>query len=113
MPHQLLLLYAKGYNKNMVRLSVDQQQLAAILQKHGVTEVAVFGSFSRGDVGPESDLDLLVNYRPGTTLFDIANLQGELQRLLGRKVDLVSRKYLSPRLAKRIQKDVRPIAAVL
>ena len=95
------------------RLSISSEQLTAILKNYGVTDVSVFGSFGRGDAGPKSDLDLLVTYKPGTTLFDAANLQDELEQILGRRVDLVSRKYLSKRLASRIKDDVRPISSIL
>jgi predicted nucleotidyltransferase len=99
---------------NTAQLAINSQQLSIILKRHGVLEAAVFGSFARGnDIRPQSDLDLLVTYKPGTTLFDVATLQDELQQALGRKVDLISQKHLSKRLAKRIKKDVRPLSLVL
>jgi len=94
-------------------LSVDEQQLDNILVRYGVTDVSVFGSFSRGDAGPDSDIDLLVTYKPETSLFDVLALQDELEHVLGRKVDLISRKYLSTRLAKRIKNEIRPLDSIL
>lgn len=91
-------------------VSIDENKIANILRRHGVTQAAIFGSFSRKDANQASDLDLLVTYKPGTTLFDAINLQEELEQALGKKVDLVSQKYLSPRLAKRIKHDLRPLA---
>jgi uncharacterized protein len=93
-------------------LMTDPAEISAILKRYGVQEAAVFGSFSTGDATASSDLDLLVTYAPGTTLFDICQLQNELETLLGRKVDLVSRKSLSNRLAKRItsQTQLLPLA---
>lgn len=103
------------YNTTMstTTLSVDMQLLEALLSQYGVTDVSVFGSFSRGDAGPDSDLDLLVTYRSGTSLFDVLALQDGLEQLFGRKVDLISRKYLSSRLAKRIKDEVRPLSSIL
>ncbi len=99
---------------NSDQTSTSSQKISAILKRHGVLEASVFGSFARGsDVRPESDIDLLVTYKQGTTLFDVANLQDELEQVLGRKVDLISQKYMSKRLAKRIKKDVRPLSSVL
>lgn len=96
------------------RILIDGRQLETILKRHGVSETYVFGSFARGtDIRPESDIDLLVTYKPGTTLFDVADLQDELERVLGRKVDLISNKHLSKRLARRIKQDARPLSAVL
>jgi len=56
--------------------------------------LAVFGSVLRDDFGPESDVDFLVTYAPDAewSLFDVAGAEYELEDLLGRKVDLVSRK---------------------
>jgi len=99
---------------NLGQPSTNSQKINTILKRYGVLEASVFGSFARGsDVRPESDIDLLVTYKQGTTLFDVANLQNELEQVLGRKVDLISRKYMSERLAKRIKKDVRPLSSVL
>jgi predicted nucleotidyltransferase len=93
--------------------ALDKQQLEAILKAHGVTKVSVFGSFARGEVTADSDLDLLVTYKPGTTLFDVIDLQDELEKALGRNVDLVSEKYIRPRLAKRIKQDLKPLSALV
>jgi len=111
----LHLLHLMRYTIDMstVKLPVNEQRLDAILQKYGVMQASVFGSFARGEAGPESDLDLLVTYKPGTTLFDAMSLQDELEKALGRRVDIVSQKYLSERLSKRISKDIRPLSSVI
>lgn len=97
-----------------VKLPANDQQIEAILKRHGVLSASVFGSFARGtDVKPDSDIDLLVDYKQGTTLLDVAQLQNELEQALGRKVDLISQRHLSKRLAERVQKDVRPLSSVL
>ena len=91
------------------QLPIDERRLATILKKNGVLHASIFGSFGRGDANEKSDVDLLVAYRPGTTLFDIIQLQNELEDTVARKVDLVSEKSLSKRLAKRIKHDLRPL----
>ncbi|MGN6872041.1 MAG: nucleotidyltransferase family protein [Solirubrobacteraceae bacterium] len=58
----------------------DIDRLAA---RHGAGTVSVFGSVARGDAGPDSDLDLLVEMEDGRSLFDQAALQGDLEDLLG------------------------------
>lgn len=94
--------------------TASSRKIDTILKRHGVVEAFVFGSYARGtDLRPESDIDLLVTYKPGTTLFDVADLQKELEQALGRKVDLISKKRISNRLSKRIEKDIRPLASVL
>jgi predicted nucleotidyltransferase len=96
---------------NTTDLTITEQQLSALLSRYGVTNAAVFGSFARGDATPDSDLDLLVTYRSGTTLFDVFSLQDELEQTLGRKVDLISDRRISKRLERRIQRDLKPLTS--
>jgi len=81
------------------------KRIVPILCDGGVIEASVFGSFSRGEVQPDSDLDLLVRYQQTVSLFDVGGLKCELEKLLGIKVDLISRDYLKPRIKKRILKE--------
>jgi predicted nucleotidyltransferase len=81
------------------------KQIVPILLREGVVQASVFGSFARGEATGDSDLDILVNYRDGVSLFDVGGLKIELEKILGRKVDLVSQKYLKPRLKNFILQD--------
>ena len=78
------------------------KRIVPILSDRGVIEASVFGSFTRGEVQPGSDLDLLVRYKETVSLFDVGGLKCELEKLLGIKVDLISRDYLKPRIKKRV-----------
>ena len=69
---------------------------AAVARHHG-TGVYVFGSVARGEAGPESDIDLLVDFAPESSLFDLMHLTDELEQLLGRSVDIVAAGGLKPR----------------
>jgi predicted nucleotidyltransferase len=57
---------------------------------------------ARGESGPDSDLDLLVEFEPGRSLLDHAALQTELEALLGRRVDVASERGLRPRSGERV-----------
>jgi uncharacterized protein len=70
--------------------------------QHGARNVRVFGSAARGDAGPASDVDLLVEMDPGRSLLDFVGLWQELEDLLGLKVDLVSDRGISPYLREQI-----------
>jgi predicted nucleotidyltransferase len=74
-------------------LDISQEELAAVCRRFQVRELALFGSMLREDHSPESDVDLLVSFQPAArvTLITLARLQRELEAVLGRKVDLVSK----------------------
>ncbi len=81
------------------QVSVPRDRLAAFCQEHGIKRLAVFGSALREDFGPESDIDLLVEFEPGRTpgLIRLAGMELELAGLFsGRKVDLRTPEDLSP-----------------
>jgi predicted nucleotidyltransferase len=71
--------------------------LRQIAERRGFTDLAVFGSAARGDDRPDSDVDLLVDPPPGADLFEMARLEGAMELVLGRAVDLVSYRGLDPR----------------
>ena len=61
-----------------------------------IAGIRVFGSVARGDDGPDSDIDLLVDLEADASLFDLAQFEMDLESLLGRSVDVVSRRALDP-----------------
>lgn len=71
-----------------------------------VTEIGVFGSFVRGEQRQESDVDLLVSFSEPVGFFAFLELEEYLENLLGRKVDLVTRKALKPGIGKNILNDL-------
>jgi predicted nucleotidyltransferase len=66
------------------------------LRSYGATSISLFGSVARGEAGPESDVDLLVEVDDRMTLFRLSRLKRHLQDLLGRPVDLVTPGALRP-----------------
>jgi predicted nucleotidyltransferase len=73
-----------------------------LAERHGARRVRVFGSVARGETGPASDVDLLVEMEPGRSLLDLVALWQDLEDLLGCRVDLVTEGGLSPYLRDRI-----------
>ncbi len=69
--------------------------------------VRLFGSFARGEAGPKSDIDLLVQFIRPVGLFELVGIQDEFSDALGRKVDLVTK--LSPYFEKYIIPDLIPL----
>jgi predicted nucleotidyltransferase len=82
----------------MASISVDKEQIAGFCRKHRIRRLALFGSVLRQDFPPDSDVDVLVEFEPGSVpgLFGIARMERELSALLGgRKVDLRTPEDLS------------------
>jgi predicted nucleotidyltransferase len=79
-----------------VRLPVDREKISTFCQRWHITELAFFGSILRDDFRPDSDVDVLVTFAPEADwgLFDHVAMEEELSALLGRKVDLVSRRAI-------------------
>lgn len=70
------------------------RQLLDLGARLGIRNIRVFGSFARGEASSESDLDLLVEYVPGRSGFAFVEFCEEAERLVGRKVDVVTEKSL-------------------
>jgi predicted nucleotidyltransferase len=71
---------------------IDRERLADLCERYGVARVEVFGSFAEGSAAPDSDVDLLVTFKPGSCVgLEFVSLQRELESLLGRSVDLLTR----------------------
>ena len=83
----------------MNKFTIDIDRLIPVCRKYGVRTVSVFGSAARGEAGPDSDLDLLVDFAR------------ELSAALGRKVDLLTEAALSPYLRSNILRERRQIYA--
>lgn len=86
-----------------------KRKILPTLIRQGVTKAALFGSVSRGDMKRNSDIDILVKLKKGKSLFDFVGLKLDLERKLGKKVDLVTYNSIKPRLRKSILKDEKVI----
>ncbi|NHT16572.1 nucleotidyltransferase family protein [Cellulomonas sp. IC4_254] len=84
-------------------LGRQRDAIVATAERHGMSNVRVFGSVARGEDGPESDVDLLVDLAPKVSLFDLGRAQAALERILERPVDLVPARMLKPRVAATVQ----------
>jgi len=71
-------------------LGPKRDQIREIAAKHGVTSIRVFGSVARGEAGPESDVDFLIEYGPHTSPWFPGGFVADLEDLLGRNVDVAT-----------------------
>jgi predicted nucleotidyltransferase len=90
-------------------LREHRDEILRLARRRGVSSIRIFGSVSRGDAGPASDLDFLVELEPGYTLVDLGGLQMDLKELLGHEVDLVEPAALHPLIRDRILAEAVPI----
>lgn len=92
---------------------VDETRLVELCQRYRVRELSLFGSAARGDMRPDSDLDLLVEFLPESQidLVEYAGLMIELSNLAGRRVDLVSKKGLKPLIRASVLDEARILYA--
>jgi uncharacterized protein len=90
---------ARGAGEVSLRALVEQHRndIKAAAARHHGKRVRLFGSVARGEERDESDIDLLVDFSPESSLFDLLHLNQELEQLLRRPVDVVSRGRLKAR----------------
>ncbi len=90
-------------------VSDNRKEILRICEAHGAKNVRIFGSFARGEAGPVSDVDLLVDVGSEHSSFFPGGLMLDLEDLLGRKVDIVEPEALHWYIRDRVLKDALPL----
>ena len=74
-------------------IAIPHDEIASFCERRGISELALFGSVLRADFSPESDIDVLVTFKPGVkpTIADLTQMENELKVIFGRNVDLGTR----------------------
>lgn len=78
-------------------LETHREEILDIVRRHRGVNVSLFGSMARGEDTDSSDVDLLVEFEPDGSLFDLMEIQQSIEALLGVSVDVVSVGGLKPR----------------
>jgi predicted nucleotidyltransferase/DNA-binding XRE family transcriptional regulator len=91
------------------RVRRHRRELVAAAAAHGVSNVRLFGSVARGEDGPTSDVDLLVDVQPRVGLFGLAELRAELEQMLRTRVDLVPAQGLKADVRSRVEAELVPL----
>lgn len=86
-----------------------REDIVGIAAQHGARNVRLFGSVARGEDGPDSDVDLLVDAGPTTSSWFPAGLILDLEQILGRPVEIVTEKGLDPRLREYVLREAVPL----
>jgi uncharacterized protein len=94
----------------MNTITIDEQQIADFCRRHHIARLSLFGSALRVDFRPESDVDVLVEFEPGHTPgWEFFGMQEELSEIIGRRVDLNTRGWLSKYFRDQVQAEARPL----
>lgn len=91
------------------RLERRRSRVLDACARHGAHDVRVFGSVARGEDGPDSDVDLLVDLEPERTLLDLERLRIDLERILEARVDVATERILREGVSDRAARDLRPL----
>jgi hypothetical protein len=86
-----------------------REEILRLAEEHGARNVRVFGSAARGDAGPDSDVDFLVEVAPVHSSWFPAGLLLDLQGLLGRPVHVVTEQALHERIRQRVLDEAEPL----
>jgi predicted nucleotidyltransferase len=92
-------------------ISIDRDVVSAFCQRHHIARLALFGSVLRDDFGPDSDVDVLVEFQAGHVPgFNFVSIEREFSGLLhGRRVDMVTAKFLNPRIRDQVLSSAEPL----
>jgi predicted nucleotidyltransferase len=86
-----------------------REAILALAAKHGASNIRIFGSVAEGKADEASDVDFLVDMEPGRSLLDLGGLLMDLQKLLGRKVDVVTEPSLHWYIRDRVIHQAKPL----
>ena len=84
-------------------------EIIAVARRYGASDIRIFGSIARGEATESSDVDLLVRFEPGRSLFDHGGLLMDLQDLLGVKVDVIDDEAMRPRFRQHVRQESIPL----
>jgi len=90
-------------------LNEKRDDIRAVASRHGASNVRIFGSVARGEAGPDSDIDFLIDAGPTTSSWFPAGLILDLEEILGRRVEVVTEKALSPFIRDHVLSEAVPL----
>ena len=92
---------------------IPTERIAEICRRYGIQEMAVFGSAARGDFGPESDVDIMIEFFPETKygIQEYQSIEDELAAAFGRPIDLGTKRFIKPHVKADILREARVIYA--
>lgn len=99
----------RGRSMDIKVLREKREEILRVARRHGADNVRIFGSVARGEADLESDIDILVDLKPGRSLLDLGGLWSDLNSLLETKVDVFTENSLKKRVRERALKEAVPL----
>ncbi len=96
-----------GYSRSTMSFEEIRKKITPILKARGAEYAAIFGSAARGDLKPDSDVDVLVRFQNDISLLDHIGISYELGDTIGQKVDLITENSLNKHVAQNVKKDLK------
>lgn len=94
-------------NKELIKIIKKITQLKPILkEKYCINEIGIFGSYVKNQQTKDSDIDILVDFTDDIDIFTVADLINMLNSVFGKKIDIVNKKTLRPKISKNILSEV-------
>lgn len=90
-------------------LRAKRDTILSLSDQYGAFDVRVFGSVARGDATSDSDIDLVMRFPAGTSIFDLIGLWLDLREFLGRDVNLLDEAALERRFRQNVERDAVPL----
>lgn len=85
------------------------EQIISVFKPFNPTKLGIFGSYARGENTAQSDIDIMYAFQDGIGLFQLVKIKDTLEKLLDKKIDLVSEKYINEKIKPIISKDLKVI----
>ena len=103
------ILILENVVKPSIALQTNRAAIRTVVERHRACNARVFGSVLHGDDHEGSDLDILIDPTPNTTLMDVAKIQVELEKLLGVSVDVLTPKALPDKFRNFVLAEAVPV----
>ncbi len=93
-------------------LEIPYEKITALCKRHQIVEMSIFGSAARGEMRPDSDIDVLVEFEPDAVYgWEYFGLEQELAEVFGRRVDLATKRWLKPKVRAEVLREARVVYA--
>ncbi|WP_205948501.1 nucleotidyltransferase family protein [Pueribacillus theae] len=92
-----------------MKLKDNREEILRIAKENGIKNLKLFGSVARSEDGEESDIDLLVSFEEGKSLFDLIRFKQEMEEIMGKNVDVLTENAIHHSIKEKILNEAIPL----